>query len=58
MTGLGGGGPANDSKKKVSEEEGKRVPVLEAKAWNEAEGWHQHFLGEFKDFPEDDDDDD
>ena len=44
--------------KRVSEEEGKRVPVLEAKAWNEAEGWHQHFLGEFKDFPEDDDDDD
>lgn len=42
--------------KRVSDEVGKSVPVLERKDWYDAEDWHQHFLTDFKDFPEDDDD--
>ena len=39
--------------RRVLAEGGKEtIPVLAKSEWHEAEGWHQHFLGEFKDFPE------
>jgi peptide methionine sulfoxide reductase MsrA len=34
------------------------IPVLARSEWYEAEDWHQHFLGEFKDFPDEEDEDD
>lgn len=36
---------------------GKQVPILEGSTWYNAEEWHQHFLGGFKDFPEEDEED-
>lgn len=33
---------------------GKVVPVYAAAPWHDAEDYHQHFLGEFKDLPDDD----
>ena len=41
---------------RVSNEVGKSVPVLPRKEWYDAEDWHQHFLTDFKDFPDDDED--
>ena len=38
--------------RRVGDEQGKAVPVLPAKPWYDAEEYHQHFLGDFKDFPE------
>jgi len=35
-------------------ESGKEVPVLVTREWFDAEGWHQHFYRDAKDFPEDD----
>ena len=45
---------------RMVEEVGKQVPILPANTWHDAEDWHQHFLGEFKDVPQElwDDDDD
>ena len=39
----------------VSDDVGKSVPVLPCSKWFDAEDWHQHFMTEFKDFPEDED---
>lgn len=33
---------------------GKDIPIELGVAWHEAEDWHQHFLTDFKDFPDDD----
>lgn len=40
---------------RIGAEVGKEVPVLPKAAWHMAEEYHQHFLGGFKDFPDDDD---
>ena len=37
----------------ASHEVGKSVPILPCTRWYNAEEWHQHFLLEFKDFPDD-----
>ena len=37
---------------RLAEASGKDVPVLSKAAWHDAEPYHQHFLGDFKDLPE------
>ena len=44
--------------RRLSQESGKGVPVLPRSEWYDAEEYHQHFLREFKDFPEEDEDGD
>ena len=41
-----------ETARRVSHEAGKHVPVLQTREWHDAEEWQQHFLTEFKDFPE------
>ena len=55
--------PQNEEQMRIAqsvvEASGKAVPVeAPAAAWHDAEEWHQHFYRDFKDFPEDDEDDD
>mmetsp|Transcript_52246 Transcript_52246/g.117364 ORF Transcript_52246/g.117364 Transcript_52246/m.117364 type:complete len:129 (-) Transcript_52246:405-791(-) len=38
--------------RRVGGESGKLVPILPASPWYDAEDYHQHFLGDFKDLPE------
>ena len=46
----------NDEQKAIAERvgaaAGKHVPVLSRSPWYDAEDYHQHFMGDFKDFPE------
>ena len=37
---------------RVAAEVGKQVPILPRSEWYDAEDYHQHFMGEFKDFPD------
>ena len=50
-------GQAEVAERMLADAGKERVPVFcDGSAWHDAEEYHQHFLGEFKDFPEDDDD--
>ncbi len=47
-----------ETARRVLAEGGKEtIPVLPSSEWHDAEDYHQHFLGEFKDLPDEDDED-